>query len=117
MFLAGTSPALARSYFANALRMCALTGVEPSVLLHPLDALGGDDVPELRFFPGMKLPVRLKLEILDWALGDLARRHTVLPMGEYARRAKAGGKLKVRQPRIGPVIESRAIESHTAPAA
>jgi hypothetical protein len=96
MFLAGFSPAAARKYFRMALGMCRLRGVEPSVLLHPLDALGGDDVPELAFFPGMKLPARLKLELLDGALSELSRHNEVLPMGEYARRIAARGRLPVK---------------------
>lgn len=101
MFLARYSPAIARTYFKTALTMCRLRGVEPSVLLHPLDALGGDDVPELSFFPGMTLPGKLKLELLDDALGTLARRYTVLPMGEYAERIQKSGRLRSRPPLIG----------------
>ncbi len=108
MFLARYSPWLARTYFKSALTMCRLRGVEPSVLLHPLDALGGDDMPELSFFPGMTLASKLKLELLDDALATLARRYTVLPMGEYARRVQAQGRLTSRLPTIGPAIVDRA---------
>ncbi len=34
--------------------MCRLRGVEPSVLLHPLDFLGANDIDSLAFFPGMR---------------------------------------------------------------
>jgi peptidoglycan/xylan/chitin deacetylase (PgdA/CDA1 family) len=110
MFLARYSPAVARAYFKTALTMCRLRGVEPSVLLHPLDALGGDDVPELSFFPGMTLPGKLKLKLLDDALGTLARRYRVLPMGEYARRAAARG-LAARVPSIGPAPATRTVSA------
>ena len=111
MFLARYSPFVARTYFKAALTMCRLTGVEPSVLLHPLDALGGDDVPELSFFPGMTLPGKLKLELLDDALGALAKRHTVLPMGEYARRVQSARRLTSRSPMMGSSAGTNAVSS------
>jgi peptidoglycan/xylan/chitin deacetylase (PgdA/CDA1 family) len=49
------SPQFANHYFHTALQLCARSGTAPSLLLHPLDFLGGDDVPELRFFPGMDI--------------------------------------------------------------
>lgn len=108
MFLARLSPALARGYFRAALGACRLTGVAPSVLLHPLDALGIDDVPELAFFPGMTLPSALKLELLDGALAALARDFTVLPMGAYAEQIAATGSLRRIAPRLGAATSSPA---------
>lgn len=96
MFLAGYSPAVARSYFSTALQMCRLRGVEPSLLLHPLDYLGGDDVPELKFFPGMKIPGREKVAIADALFADYARRFDVLAMGAYARAIGTRGRLPQR---------------------
>ena len=43
---------LAMAYFRFALLMCRLTRVSPSILLHPLDFIGCDDVGELRFLSG-----------------------------------------------------------------
>lgn len=96
MYLAGYSRSLARTYFTTALRLCRLRGIEPSFLLHPLDFLGGDDVPELGFFPGMKLSGRDKVAISDDLLADYARRFDVMPMGGHARAIKARGTLRQR---------------------
>jgi hypothetical protein len=96
MYLAGYSRSLARTYFKTALRLCRLRGIEPSFLLHPLDFLGGDDVPELGFFPGMKLSGRDKVAISDDLLADYARRFDVMPMGAHARAIKARGTLRQR---------------------
>jgi hypothetical protein len=96
MYLAGYSRSLARAYFTTALRLCRLRGIEPSFLLHPLDFLGGDDVPELGFFPGMKLSGRDKVAISDDLLADYARRFDVMPMGAHARAIKARGTLRQR---------------------
>ena len=38
-------PPAASVYFKSALAACRAFGVEPSILLHPLDFLGRDDVP------------------------------------------------------------------------
>ena len=43
LYLASYSPRLARCYFRFALAMCRTFTVSPSLLLHPLDFLGGDD--------------------------------------------------------------------------
>lgn len=54
LWLAGISPRLADVYLQLAIRLCRLSHTEPSLLIHPLDFFGGDDAPELTFFPGME---------------------------------------------------------------
>ena len=56
LWLSRCSDALAMGYLHGALSACKLAGIAPSVLLHPLDFLGADDVSGLDFFPGMELP-------------------------------------------------------------
>jgi peptidoglycan/xylan/chitin deacetylase (PgdA/CDA1 family) len=99
LYAATRSPAMARAYFASAMRVCRWTGVAPSILLHPLDFLGGDDVNELSFFPAMGMPGRRKTEIVSELLEEFARRFCVLPMGEHAR-ALLGSSLPLREPRF-----------------
>ena len=65
------SPALARLYFQLALALCRATGSPPSLLLHPLDFLGAEDVPELSFFPGMGKPAAWKLAKVEETLDVL----------------------------------------------
>lgn len=84
LYLAGPSPALARQYFANALRLCRLRGVEPSILLHPLDFLGADDVDSLSFFPGMAMTGAAKRAVVSACLDELARHFDVVPMEIHA---------------------------------
>jgi peptidoglycan-N-acetylglucosamine deacetylase len=84
LYLSVFSEALALLYFRMAMLLCRLTGTQPSMLLHPLDFLGEEDVPELAFFPGMTLKRDRKLATLSKALGILAHHFTVLPMGEHA---------------------------------
>src|SRR5580693_8588115 len=84
LYLGGFSPALARLYLRLALRLCLQAGLGPSLLLHPLDFLGGDEIPELAFFPAMRRPVELKLREVAEHLAALCDRFTVVGLGEHA---------------------------------
>jgi hypothetical protein len=96
-WLAGFSEPLARGYFAAALRSCDVAGVAPSLLLHPLDFLGRDDVSELAFFPGMDQPAAEKIDRMHRLLAGLSGRYTVHAMGDFAG-AIAGDALPLRRP-------------------
>jgi peptidoglycan-N-acetylglucosamine deacetylase len=85
LYVAGRSPSLAQRYFAAGLRACQATGVEPSMLVHPLDLLGADDVQQLGFFPGMAMPGSVKRAVLRGCLERLAASFRVVPMREHAR--------------------------------
>lgn len=86
VYLATCSRSVALGYFRAALAACRLGGVEPSVLLHPLDWLDGDEVPELGFFPGMSLGRKRKLSLLMESLRLLRESFTLVTMGALARR-------------------------------
>lgn len=90
-FLAGVSPMLALAYFRMALLMCRVAGVQPSLLLHPLDFLGCDDIDCLSSFPGMKLGSSVKLALMDRVLTLYARSFDVVPLGEHCARAAERG--------------------------
>lgn len=85
LYIATISPALALGYFRTALLLCKLTGTEPSILLHPLDFLSGDDCPELAFFPAMNLEPDVKRNVVLKSLQALAGEFEVLPLREVAR--------------------------------
>jgi hypothetical protein len=84
------------AYLHTAIAFCRITGTEPSFLLHPLDVIGGDQVPELAFFPGMDMPSARKTALLERVLGTLASHYEIVPMGEHAQRIEARGRLPVR---------------------
>jgi peptidoglycan-N-acetylglucosamine deacetylase len=106
LYMAGVSPAVGNAYFASALRVCRLRGVAPSILLHPLDFLGSDDVTELGFFPAMGMTGARKRTVARACLAELAKQFEVVPMIEHARRASAKGSLStVDCGRAGPVLE------------
>ena len=84
LYIATVAPALALPYFRSALLACRALGISPSLLLHPLDFLDGDDAPRLRFFPAMNLPRARKLAILERALELYRSLFDVVPVGEHA---------------------------------
>jgi len=97
LYLSKFSRPLARLYFRFALAMCALTRTQPSILLHPLDFLGKEDVKELAFFPGMDLPREDKLALVGEALDLMARKYELLTMRAHAERLAQSSQLRVMQ--------------------
>ena len=97
LYLGRFSRAAAKAYFRVAVRLCERTGTQPSILLHPLDFLGGDDDPDLAFFPAMDRPAGWKLDLAADLLGEVTARFEVVPMGRHAA-ALAAARLPTRRP-------------------
>jgi peptidoglycan-N-acetylglucosamine deacetylase len=85
MCLRTLSPGLALGYFNFARRMCRLTGIGPSFLLHPTDFLGRDDGQNLSFLPGMNLPTESKMELVSEVIGRLIDEFRVVTLQQHAR--------------------------------
>lgn len=85
LYLSCYSPWLARRYFQLFILACRVTRTEPSLLLHPLDFMGRDDVDGLDFFPAMKISGQVKLKWAERLLGMYCRHFNVMPMGAHAR--------------------------------
>jgi len=95
IYLGRRSKALMSRYMDTAIKMCRLSGTEPSFLLHPLDLLNGEQVPELRFFPGMDLPGGKKMEYFELALEKLARHFQLVTMNTHARAVMSRGCIRL----------------------
>lgn len=85
LYLSTFSKTAARIYWKTALAMCRMAGVQPSILLHPLDFLTGEDVPELKFFPAMNMPIDQKLALMAEFIDELSEKFTITTMREHAR--------------------------------
>lgn len=85
LYLARFSMPLMKSYLQFAISMCKLTKTEPSILLHPLDLIGGDKIPELSFFPGMDLKSDVKKEIFYVAINKLSENFNLMNMSSHAQ--------------------------------
>ena len=86
------------AYLYMAIGMCRLTGTAPSFLLHPLDVIGGDQAPQLSFFPGMELSSEAKTDLLLEVLQVLQRHFDLRPMSEHAHLCKAASSVPVGLP-------------------
>ncbi len=98
LYLGVYSHLAAKLFLWQSLTLCRLAGVQPSMLLHPLDFLGAEDCQALAFFPAMRLPGEVKrrraLELLDL----FRARFTVVPLGRHVEALEAAGGLPSRRP-------------------
>lgn len=89
MFLAQKSEALAKAYWSMNIALSRLRNVAPSLLLHPTDFLDVTDVPQMDFFPGMKVPAAKKIALVEhtvrsiqrhWQTGSMSAQANSLPI-------------------------------------
>jgi peptidoglycan-N-acetylglucosamine deacetylase len=112
LYLSRVSQTAMEAYLRFAIALCRLTGTEPSFLLHPLDLLGGDQAPLLRFFPGMDLSGERKRALFKRVMGILAEHFRLVDMETHARAIQAR-----HAPLLRPTGGSRASSAGAAGAA
>ena len=98
LYLSMYSESLALLYFRIALALCRLTGVQLSLLLHPLDFLGGDDMEELSFFPAMKVPSAKKIRVVGRVIDMVSNQFNIVAMREHAREVVGEADFRVVEP-------------------
>jgi peptidoglycan/xylan/chitin deacetylase (PgdA/CDA1 family) len=96
LYLRRYSRFAALAYWRLTLLLCRLTGVEPSILLHPLDFLGCDDKVGLDFFPAMNLTSSVKLALVSDVFAMLSQNYRIVNMAEHAA-ALASRNLSARR--------------------
>jgi hypothetical protein len=84
LYLSGISRNVMHAYMQLAIEMCRITGTQPSYLLHPLDLIGGDQIPALRFFPGMNMNSEQKIEVFAEVMNRLNRHFKLTNMSSHA---------------------------------
>jgi peptidoglycan-N-acetylglucosamine deacetylase len=99
LYLSVFSPILAISYFRFAIALCRLLHVQPSILLHPLDFLGCNDLPELSFFPAMNLTSQCKLALMSRFVSILSSQYTVLTVRQHAEAIQRVENVPLLHPR------------------
>ena len=108
LYLATYSPSLTRMYFRASLAICRLTGIQPSLLLHPLDFLGRADAPDLQFFPSMKVETPQKIELMKHLLSTMERNFSVVNMSQHSKLTSADVLARRKAPQGIPAKESGA---------
>jgi peptidoglycan/xylan/chitin deacetylase (PgdA/CDA1 family) len=101
LYIATLAGPLALPYFRAALLACRALRIAPSLLLHPLDFLDGDDVSSLAFFPAMKMPRERKLAVLVRALEIYRELFSIVPVGEHASAVERAGAARRIVPQFG----------------
>lgn len=84
LYISNFSLGLMKMYLKFSIFMCKITKTQPSFLLHPLDLIGADVVPELSFFPGMNIKSEKKLKIFKIAMQTLKENFELVKMSEFA---------------------------------
>ena len=83
LYISSYSLIAMKAYLNLSLFLCKLTNTAPSILLHPLDLISGDKVPQLAFFPGMNISTENKVEVFKYSLKRIKMDFNVLPMLEF----------------------------------
>ena len=84
IYLGNISSGLMKLYLRSAIGMCRLTKTPISFLLHPLDLIGGDQIEQLSFFPGMNVSSDKKIEIFKTTIKTLQKKYALLPMSVFS---------------------------------
>jgi hypothetical protein len=100
LYMSCYSTVLARLYFKIAMRLCQMTHTSPSLLLHPLDFLGYDDVKELSFFPAMNLPGEKKIKLVNEVIDIYEDCFRIVPLGEQVRCLSQKNNIAIIKPQI-----------------
>lgn len=80
IYLSNISVGLMEFYLSVAVSLCRLTRTPVSFLLHPLDILGGDQIQQLAFFPGMNIKTEKKVNVCKVVLYKLKYNYEIVPM-------------------------------------
>ena len=104
IYIGNISLSLMKLYLNIAIILCKTTKTPVSFLLHPLDLIGGDQITQLAFFPGMNIKSDKKLKIFEIAIGILKKHFDLLPMTEFAKR-------------LPPDLKSKQVEQERLPTA
>lgn len=96
IYLGNISMPLMKVYLGTAIRMCKITNTPISFLLHPLDLIGGDQISELAFFPGMNVSSEKKVEVFKNVIGLLKKHFEVLNMSKHLHEVEKGRRLDLK---------------------
>jgi hypothetical protein len=100
IYLGNISMGLMRIYLGIALFMCKITRTPISFLLHPLDLIGGDQITQLAFFPGMNVSSNRKVEIFNLVIKTIQKSYSLQNMSVYYKSIFTNSKNKLQLAKI-----------------
>ena len=95
IYLNSFSQRLTRLYLDSVIHSCRLTNTDLSFLLHPLDIIGKDQVPELAYFPGMEAASQTKSDFFRATITKIKNHFELSSLEEHARQVVHHGDLPV----------------------
>ena len=100
IYLGNISMGLMKLYLNSAIIMCRITNTPVSFLLHPLDLIGGDQITQLAFFPGMNVTSSKKTEIFVKVIHSLTRHFDVQNMSKHLDHLEFNSKMILKKFKI-----------------
>ena len=97
IYLGNISMRLMKVYLNTAIRMCKITNTPISFLLHPLDLIGGDQVSQLAFFPGMNVTSEKKVQVFKNVIRSLSAHYNILNMSKHLDDIELNKELKLKK--------------------
>jgi len=85
IYINNISALLMKSYLGIALSLCRITRTPVSFLLHPLDIIGGDQIKQLAFFPGMNVSSDAKVRVFRYVIMSLMKHFEIISMENYSK--------------------------------
>jgi hypothetical protein len=97
IYLGNISMPLMKLYLNTAIRMCKITKTPISFLLHPLDLIGGDQITQLAFFPGMNVNSDKKVDVFKKVITTLSRSFELVSMSKYSNFLASAGEITTKK--------------------
>lgn len=97
IYLNNISPLLMNNYLRTAINFCKISKTEPSFLLHPLDLIGGDQISQLAFFPGMNVKSSEKINLFMKVINQLRQNFNIVDMEMHANSIKEQSNIKIEK--------------------
>jgi hypothetical protein len=96
IYIGNIAMPLMKFYLNIALFLCKITRTPISFLLHPLDLIGGDQIMQLAFFPGMNVNSKRKVEIFKVVIDTLNRQYKVVNMSTHMNFIKTHRRMTIK---------------------
>lgn len=100
IYLSNISPAVMKFYLWFALAMCKITRTPISFLLHPLDLIGGDQINQLAFFPGMNVDSSRKVKVFKMVIEIIKKSYDLHDMSVYNKSISGNPRIKKQMAKI-----------------
>lgn len=97
LFIGNISEKLMSVYLLIAIRLCKMTNTPISFLLHPLDLIGGDQINQLAFFPGMNVNSQNKRNIFKKVVTIISGEYEIVNMSKYCRYLVSDKQIKSKK--------------------